>query len=246
MARYKRLEVYNKMMEIGIIPVFYNKDIDICKKVIGACYQGGARIFEFTNRGDFAHEVFSELSHYVEENYPEMVLGVGSIVDGPTTALYIQLGADFIVSPVLKEDMALICNRRKIPWMPGCGTLTEIAKAEELGAEIVKIFPASQIGGPSFIKNIKGPCPWTNILPTGGVKPTIENLSEWFNAGAFCVGMGSQLFVKKEDGSFDFERISENARLSIDIYQQIRKKYAKSAFDKVKDLTGNIYDKDSV
>jgi 2-dehydro-3-deoxyphosphogluconate aldolase/(4S)-4-hydroxy-2-oxoglutarate aldolase len=209
--------------EHGIIPVFYNKHVDICKKVIDACYKGGARVFEFTNRGDFAHEVFSEISHYVSENMSDMALGVGSIVDGATTSLYIQLGADFIVSPVLKEDMALICNRRKIPWMPGCGTLTEIARAEELGAEIVKIFPASQIGGPAFIKNIKGPCPWTNILPTGGVKPTEENLSEWFNSGAFCVGMGSQLIVKKADNNYDFDAITDKTRLSIDIYQKIKK-----------------------
>ena len=222
MARFKRLDVYNKIKDVGIVPVFYNKDIETCIKVIDACYKGGAKIFEFTNRGDFAHKVFSEISQHVAENYPDLALGAGSIVDGPTTSLYIQLGADFIVSPVLKEDMAIICNRRKIPWMPGCGTLTEISTAEELGAEIVKIFPAGQIGGPSFIKNIKGPCPWTNIIPTGGVKPTEENLSEWFNAGAFCVGMGSQLFVKKPDNTYDFNSITEKTKLSIDIYKRIR------------------------
>ncbi len=222
MARFKRLEVYNKIVDTGIIPVFYNQDANTCKKVMKACYDGGARIFEFTNRGDFAHEVFSEISHFVSENLPDMVIGVGSVVDGATTSLYIQLGADFIVSPVLKEDMAIICNRRKIPWMPGCGTLTEIAKAEELGAEIVKIFPAGQIGGPAFIKNIKGPCPWTNILPTGGVKPTEENLSEWFKAGAFCVGMGSQLFVKTPDNEYDYPNIVKNMKISIDIYKKIR------------------------
>lgn len=222
MARFKRLDVYNKIKDVGIVPVFYNKDIETCIKVIDACYKGGAKIFEFTNRGDFAHEVFSEISQHVAENYPDLALGAGSIVDGPTTSLYIQLGADFIVSPVLKEDMAIICNRRKIPWMPGCGTLTEISKAEELGAEIVKIFPAGQIGGPSFIKNIKGPCPWTNIIPTGGVKPTEENLSEWFNAGAFCVGMGSQLFVKKADNTYDYNSITDKTKLSIDIYKRIR------------------------
>lgn len=223
MARFKRLEVYNKIAETGIIPVFYNKDVNVCKKVIEACYKGGARIFEFTNRGDFAHEVFSEISHHIADHLPDLVLGVGSIVDGPTTSLYIQLGANFIVSPVLKEDMAIVCNRRKIAWMPGCGTLTEIAKAEEMGAEVVKIFPAGQIGGPSFIKNIKGPCPWTNILPTGGVEPTEQNLSEWFNAGAFCVGMGSKLIVKKADNTIDYERVTEKTRLSIEIYQRLKK-----------------------
>jgi 2-dehydro-3-deoxyphosphogluconate aldolase / (4S)-4-hydroxy-2-oxoglutarate aldolase len=157
MARFTRIQVALKMAETGMIPVFYHKDIEICKKVVKACYEGGVRVFEFTNRGDFAHEVFTELNKYAAKELPEMILGVGSIVEAGTTSLYIQLGANFIVSPVLNEDMAKVCNRRKISWSPGCGSVSEISKAEELGAEIVKIFPGSQVGGPKFVEAVKGP-----------------------------------------------------------------------------------------
>lgn len=212
MAKYTRIEAFLAMKETGIVPVFYHSDAELCKKVIKACYDGGMRVFEFTNRGDFAHEVFAEINKYVLKELPGLMLGVGSIVDAPTTALYIQLGANFIVSPLLKADMAVVCNRRKILWAPGCGSLSEINYAEELGAEIVKIFPAMQVGGPKFIANIKGPCPWTNIMPTGGVEPTEENLSEWFKAGATCVGMGSQLFPKNVLENGNFEVITEKCK----------------------------------
>jgi len=196
MAKFTRIQVALKMQETGMIPVFYHTDVNVCKNVLKACYDGGVRVFEFTNRGDFAHEVFAELNKFAIKELPGLILGVGSVVDAGTASLYIQLGANFIVSPVLNEDMAKVCNRRKIFWSPGCGSLTEINYAEELGAEVVKIFPAEQVGGPKFVENIKGPCPWTNIMPTGGVEPTEENLSKWFKAGVFCVGMGSQLITK--------------------------------------------------
>ena len=144
-------------------------NIDTCKKVLKACYDGGIRVFEFVNRGDFAHEIFSELNKYALKELPGMILGAGSIVEAATTALYIQAGANFIVSPLLNEEMAKTCNRRGVAWSPGCGTISEISKAQELGAEIVKLFPAAEIGGPSFVKAVKGPMPWTNIMPTGGV-----------------------------------------------------------------------------
>jgi len=223
MARFDRITVYTKMRTTGIIPVFYNQDVGLCKEIVKACYNGGANIFEFTNRGDFAHEVFTELSKFLIHEIPDMILGAGSVMDAPTTALYIQSGASFIVSPVLKEDMALICNRRKIPWMPGCGSINEISRAEELGAEVVKIFPAGQVGGPAFIKNVRGPCPWMNIMPTGGVSPTEENLKEWFEAGAFCVGMGSKLMIKDSSGKYDLKAIEQKTREAI----SIAKKYIK-------------------
>jgi 2-dehydro-3-deoxyphosphogluconate aldolase / (4S)-4-hydroxy-2-oxoglutarate aldolase len=197
MAMYTRIEVAIAMRETGIVPVFYNPDAEVCKQVIKACYEGGLRVFEFTNRGDFAHEIFSALIQYSQKHLPGFIIGAGSVIDEATAALYIQNGANFIVSPILNESMAKICNRRKILWSPGCGSLSEISKAEELGAEVVKIFPAGEVGGPSFVKNIKGPMPWTNIMPTGGVEPTYENLSAWFSAGVWCVGMGSNLFLKE-------------------------------------------------
>ena len=223
MARFSRINVVLAMKESGMVPVFFNKDIEVCKKVLKACYDGGTRVFEFTNRGDRAHLVFQELIVWAEKETPDMILGVGSVVDAGTTSLYIQLGANFIVSPILNPDMAKVCNRRKISWSPGCGSLSEISKAEELGAEVVKIFPGSQVGGPSFVKAVLGPCPWTSIMPTGGVSPDEKNLTEWFKAGVHCVGMGSQLMVKDVEGKFDYAAIKEKTKEAISIIAKLRK-----------------------
>lgn len=223
MARFTRIQVALKMAETGMIPVFYHKDTDLCKKVLKACYDGGIRVFEFTNRGDFAHEVFAELNKYAAKELPEMILGVGSIVDAGTTSLYIQLGTNFIVSPVLNEDMAKVCNRRKILWSPGCGSITEISKAEELGAEIVKIFPGSQVGGPKFVEAIKGPFPWSSIMPTGGVDTSEENLAAWFKAGVTCVGMGSQLVTKDIIEKGDFQKLTEECKKVLSIIKKYKK-----------------------
>lgn len=222
MARFSRIEVALKMKETGIVPVFYNKDLEICKSVLKACYDGGIRIFEFTNRGEYAHEIFGELNKFAAKETPEMILGVGSIVDAGTTSLYIQLGANFIVSPILNPEMARTCNRRKIGWSPGCGSLSEISQAEELGAEVVKIFPGSQVGGPSFVKAVKGPCPWTSIMPTGGVEPTKENLTGWFNAGVHCVGMGSQLVTKDIISSGNYDQLTDKVKQALEIVRSLR------------------------
>lgn len=223
MANFTRIQVAQTMKETGIVPVFYDGDPEVCKKVVEACYNGGARVFEFTNRGDNAHTVFDELNRYSREKFPEMILGVGSVIDTGTTSLYLQLGANFIVSPIVNAEMAKTCNRRKIAWMPGCGSVTEISYAEELGAEVVKIFPGSQVGGPSFVKAVKGPFPWSSIMPTGGVSPTQENLKEWFDAGVHCVGIGSKLFIRKEDGSYDYSAISEKIKSSLKIVESLKK-----------------------
>lgn len=223
MARFTRIQVVSKMQETGMVPVFYHKDLEVCKNVLQACYAGGVRVFEFTNRGDYAHEVFAELNKFVERQIPEMIMGVGSIVDAGTASLYIQLGANFIVSPVLNPDMAKVCNRRKISWSPGCGSLSEISYAEELGAEVVKIFPASEVGGPSFVKSVKAPSPWTSIMPTGGVAPTEENLKGWFDAGVHCVGMGSQLITKEILAQKNYDTLKDNVRQAIDIISKLKK-----------------------
>lgn len=224
MARFTRIEVALKMKETGIVPVFYNKDVEICKQVLMACYNGGVRVFEFTNRGDYAHEVFAELNRFAAKEAPEMILGVGSIVDPGTTSLYIQLGTNFIVSPILNPEMAKVCNRRKISWSPGCGSVTEISYAEELGSEVVKIFPGSQVGGPSFVKGVKGPFPWTSIMPTGGVEPTEDNLTKWFTAGVHCVGMGSQLITGDIIKSGDYSILEDKVKNAIALVQEIRSK----------------------
>ena len=222
MSRFSRLKVYQTIEETGIVPVFYHPDAELAKKVVKACYEGGIRAFEFTNRGDFAHEVFTELVKWAEKECPEMILGIGSIVDAPTAALYIQLGANFVVGPLLNPDIFKVCNRRQIAYSPGCATTSEIGLAQELGAEIVKVFPGGNVGGPSFVKNIKGPMPWTKIMVTGGVEPTRDNLSAWFKAGVTAVGMGSNLFPKEVIKAGEWERISELCREGLVIIRNNR------------------------
>ncbi|TSE10792.1 MULTISPECIES: bifunctional 4-hydroxy-2-oxoglutarate aldolase/2-dehydro-3-deoxy-phosphogluconate aldolase [Aquimarina] len=206
MAQYTRIEVATIMKETGMVPLFYHQDIELGKNVLKACYDGGARLLEFTARGDFAHEVFSALIKYAIAELPGMVIGVGSITDAASASLYMALGANFIITPVLREDIAIVCNRRKVLWSPGCGTLTEISKAEELGCEIVKLFPGN-IYGPKFVKGIKGPQPWTNIMPTGGVTTEESNLKDWFDSGVTCVGMGSQLISKEILANKDYKKL---------------------------------------
>jgi 2-dehydro-3-deoxyphosphogluconate aldolase/(4S)-4-hydroxy-2-oxoglutarate aldolase len=153
---------------------------------------------------------------------PDLVLGIGTVVDAGTCSLYIQLGAKFIVSPLMNEDMARVCNRRKVLWVPGCATASEIGRAEELGAEVVKLFPGPTVGGAKFLKAYLGPCSWSNIMPSGGVSPNEENLKEWFGAGAFCVGMGSQLISKEIVSNKNYSELENLCRESLQIIQKIR------------------------
>lgn len=223
MSRHKRLKVASTILQTGIVPVFYHPDVETTIKVINACYDGGIRAFEFTNRGEFAHEVFGGVSRHIGTELPDMMVGIGSVFDAGTASLYLQLGADFVVSPVMNPEMARVCNRRKVMWAPGCGSLTEISAAEELGAEIVKMFPATQVGGPAFIKGVLGPSPWSLIMPTGGVKPNEDNLKSWFEAGAACVGMGSQLFQKSWIEAGEFSKITETAKVATTLAKQYSK-----------------------
>ncbi|WP_299147832.1 bifunctional 4-hydroxy-2-oxoglutarate aldolase/2-dehydro-3-deoxy-phosphogluconate aldolase [uncultured Dokdonia sp.] len=223
MARFTRIEVAQAMKDTGIVPLFYNESIEVGKNILRACHSAGARVIEFTSRGDNAHKVFDALCAFAKAELPELILGVGSITDGAAASLYMQLGANFIVTPVLREDIALVCNRRKVLWSPGCGSLTEIARAEELGCEVVKLFPGG-IYGAQFVKAIKGPCPWTSIMPTGGVSPTQESLEEWFNAGVTCVGMGSKLIAPDATtGVWDYKAIEQKTKKALDIVASLKK-----------------------
>jgi 2-dehydro-3-deoxyphosphogluconate aldolase/(4S)-4-hydroxy-2-oxoglutarate aldolase len=216
MARFTRLEVYNTMLSTGLVPVFYNADVEVAKKVVEACSAGGASVVEFTNRGDFAPEVFKQLSQYFGKTSPEIILGVGSVIDEPTAALYIAYGANFVVGPLLNESIAKVCNRRKVAYIPGCGSVSEISYAEELGVEIVKIFPGDSVGGPDFVKAVLGPCPWTRIMPTGGVDTTEESIKEWFKAGVACVGIGSKLIRKDLVAAGNWTEITAKVRQVLD------------------------------
>ena len=222
MARFSKIAVLTAMSNTGMVPVFYNPDLEVTKQVVKACYEGGVRAFEFTNRGEFAHEIFSALAKWVAKECPEMILGAGSIVDAPTAALYIQSGANFIVGPLFNAEVARLCNRRCLLYTPGCGSVTEIGTAQEAGCDLVKVFPAGEVGGPSFVKNIKAPMPWSMIMATGAVEPTEENLSAWFKAGVTVVGMGSKLFPKQSIEAGDWDAITVLCRKALDIIAAAR------------------------
>ncbi|MGN7515925.1 MAG: bifunctional 4-hydroxy-2-oxoglutarate aldolase/2-dehydro-3-deoxy-phosphogluconate aldolase [Allomuricauda sp.] len=221
MAKYSRIEVAFAMEDTGMVPLFYHPDVELGKKVLKVCYEGGSRLMEFTARGDFAFESFLELSKYALQELPGMIMGVGSITDAAAASMFIQMGANFVVTPSLREDIAITCNRKKILYLPGCGSLTEINRAEELGCEIVKLFPGS-VYAPGFVKAIKGPQPWTKVMPTGGVDINEENLREWFEAGVTCVGMGSKLISKEILESGDFDSLRERVKISLATITKIR------------------------
>ncbi len=222
MARFSKLQVLEAITGTGMVPVYYNKDAATAQNVLRACYNGGVRAFEFTNRGDFAHEVFASLVKYAEKECPEMIIGVGSVVDAATAALFLQLGANFVVGPLFNPDVAKVCNRRLVPYTPGCGSVSEIGFAEEAGCDLCKVFPAGNVGGPSFVKNIKAPMPWSMIMATGAVEPTEENLAAWFKAGVTCVGMGSKLFPKEAIARGDWDEITRLCAFALDTIKKYR------------------------
>lgn len=221
MAQYSRIQVINKMMELRMVPLFYHSDFQVAKNILQACYNGGARLIEFTNRGDFAVEVFSKLIKFASKELPGMIVGIGSVTDSAAASQYMLLGANFVVTPVLREDIAIVCNRRKVLWIPGCGSLSEIAKAEEMGCELIKLFPGN-VYGPDFIKSVKAPQPWSSIMPTGGVSIEQSNLLGWFKAGADCVGLGSKLISKEILINQDFKKLEKNVLDTIQFIQKIK------------------------
>ena len=196
MAKFDKIQVLAKIAAAPMVPVFYNKDVEVCKNVVKACYEGGVRAFEFTNRGDFAQEVFAELVKWADKECPELALGIGSVVDAPTAALYLQLGACFVVGPLFNPDIAPVCNRRLVPYCPGCGTVSEIG--------------------------LKAPMPWSKIMVTGGVSPDKENLTSWFKAGVFCVGMGSKLFPSDKVKADDWDYVVNKCREALSYIAEAR------------------------
>ncbi len=227
MAAKDRMAVLAALMEQAIIPVFYDPDADVCRQVIQACANGGAKCVEFTNRGDFAAHVFLDVTRHFATADPTVIMGVGSIVDAPTAGIYIANGARFVVGPLLNADVAKVCNRRGIPYSPGCGSATEIGDAQELGCEIVKVFPGASVGGPDFVRSVMGPMPWTRIMPTGGVEPTEASLRQWFSAGIVACGIGSNLITRELLRAKDYAGIEHKVRDTIELSRRIRRELAR-------------------
>ncbi|MBR4337627.1 MAG: bifunctional 4-hydroxy-2-oxoglutarate aldolase/2-dehydro-3-deoxy-phosphogluconate aldolase [Bacteroidaceae bacterium] len=221
MPKFDKQAVLEKMGRTGMVPVFYHKDAHVAKSVVKACYEGGVRAFEFTNRGDFAHEVFAEVVKFAAKECPDMAMGVGSVVDPATAALFIQLGACFVVGPLFNPEVARICNRRLVPYTPGCGTVSEVGSAQETGCDLCKVFPGDVLG-PKFVKGLMAPMPWSKLMVTGGVEPTRENLTAWFKAGVFCVGMGSKLFPKEVISAEDWSSITTKCKEALDVINESR------------------------
>jgi len=222
MARFLRHKVVGEALTVGLVPVFYIDDIEVAVGIVRACVEGGARLIEFTNRGDRAIQVFNELTKRLEKELPEAILGAGTIIEAPTAALYINSGANFIVGPSLNPEVAKLCNRRKILYIPGCQTPTEITEAEELGAEIIKLFPASTLGS-DFIKDLRGPSPQTLLMPSGGITLTQEDISKWVKAGAVAVNMGSALIRKDLMAEHKYDEIRENVKHCITWINEAKK-----------------------
>ncbi len=223
MARFSRMQVLNAMYDISLIPVFYHADLETAKNVVAAVRRGGCKLLEFVNRGDHAFEVFSALEAYFTEKDPDLMLGAGSIVDPYTASLYINAGANFIVGPTLNPEVARLCNRRKIPYSPGCGSVSEISQAEELGCEICKIFPGEEVGGPKFVSSVLAPMPWASLMPTGGVDPTPDSIGKWVNAGVAALGMGSKLITAEAIKAKDWKSIEDKVRATLELVREAKK-----------------------
>lgn len=214
MTRLTKCEVTTKIAEIGLLPTFYEGNVETAKKIVAACAEGGAKVVEFTNRGALAYQVFSELIKWRDKEFPDVILGIGTIIEPLAASLFINCGANFVVGPMFNPEVAKTCNRYKVVYVPGCSTPSEISRAEEMGADIIKIFPADVLG-PQFIKDILGPCPWSRLMPSGGVEATKESISSWIRAGAVAVNMGSNLIVKDFVKVGDFEAIKNRVEKCI-------------------------------
>jgi len=219
MAKFNKIDTIGIIRSTGIVPVFYHADVEVAKKVVKACYDGGIRAFEFTNRGDGAYKVFEQLIAFVRAECPEMALGAGTILDAPTAGQYLQMGADFLVSPCIVDEVIPLANRRGVPYSPGCGTVSEIVHAMERGCDLVKVFPAGTVGGPAFVKNILAPLPWAMVMCTGAVEPTEENLTAWAKSGVTAVGMGSKLFPKETMKAGNWQAISDLCTKCLDWFR---------------------------
>lgn len=217
---FSKSQIISTLKATGVAPMFYHGDTDVARSIVDVSYEGGVRAIEFTNRGPNAFEVFKDLLKY-SEKYNGLIIGIGTILDAKTTEKYIKAGAQFIVSPILRPEMADVCNKHDRLWIPGAATITELVNAKLLGADIIKIFPAS-ILGPGFVSSVLPVVPDLQLMATGGIEPTYQSLSAWFNAGIVCAGLGSQLITKDILAKKDWHTLKHKVNDAITIVRQIR------------------------
>ncbi|MGC2240130.1 MAG: bifunctional 4-hydroxy-2-oxoglutarate aldolase/2-dehydro-3-deoxy-phosphogluconate aldolase [Acidimicrobiia bacterium] len=222
MARHTKTQVLDTVAREGVIPVFHHPDVGTVIEVANTLVGGGLTTLEFTNRGDGAISVLGELIAWAQRERPELIVGAGSIVDGASAAHVLDLGASFVFAPSFSEDVADACNVRNVPYVPGCGTVTEILRAYRAGCDLVKLFPADSIGGPNFLRAVRAPCPWVRAIPTGGVEPTAVSLRPWYEAGAPAVGIGSKLLSKDLIGDRDFEGLQKRVAVTVSAVAEAR------------------------
>ncbi len=206
----------NRLKSSPIVPVFFHPELEYTQQIVTACYDGGLRFFEFTNRGKEAFEVFEALEKYVRVHCPELSLGIGTIFTPKDAERFLRVGADFVVQPVTTESVGDACRAFGKPWLPGALTLNEIWSAWQMGATAVKVFPGNLVG-PEYIRALRGPMPEIPIMVTGGVEPTQESIQNWLGAGVQAVGIGSQLF--KGDFSNDFPALSRRIKALLEAIQ---------------------------
>jgi len=226
MGLFEKHEVISSVIHIGLVPIFYHGDVEVAKNVAIAVAEAGSKLLEFTNRGPRAFLVFEELVKWRDRERPDLILGAGTVLDPATAALYINLGADFIVGPNFNPEVAKLCNRRHVPYVPGCSTPTEITIAEEYGADIFKIFPA-EVLTPKFISNLLGPYPWLKLMPSGGLNPVKEEIEEWIKAGAVALNMGSALLRKDLIDAKDYDGLRRKVEECLNYIKEAKSKYGK-------------------
>jgi 2-dehydro-3-deoxyphosphogluconate aldolase / (4S)-4-hydroxy-2-oxoglutarate aldolase len=218
--KFSKEELYAKLDAVPIMPLFNHHDLSVCKSVVKACYDGGIKVFEYTNRGEGAAQIFAELVKYIRQEMPDMAIGIGTVFNAEEAEYFVSLDTDFIVQPCLNPAVGEVCKKYNMAWMPGVMTITEIYQAQQLGSDIAKIFPANVLGT-AFIKALKAPMPHAKVMVTGGVEPNEENLKGWFSAGVTAVGMGSQLFPKAVLESGNFEEIEAVVKKCVAIVEKI-------------------------
>lgn len=217
----KKKKIVDLVIDQGILPLYFHKDVAVSTQVLRALYRAGIRVVEYTNRGEKAIDNFLQLRKVVDKELPGMQLGVGSIRNKIEATEYINEGASFIATPAVIESVAMLVQNNNLLWVPGCMTATEITLADDLGAILIKLFPGNLLG-PSYISAIREIFPELLFMPTGGIEVSEESLSSWFKSGASVVELGAELISNNLLETEDYEGIEKLARQTLQTARSVR------------------------